>query len=454
MRTIVVGLFFESTFYSNSSLNDIIQLINNQFPNNYLIFDYNIYNDINELNGYLESFVHKYPSDRSKITISNLSIALRYISDYFDSLQLNIPNFSLDATASYITSLKNVYSMAYLDQYSAMSQFLLFNDYQCKQMVVLYDDQNILYKDFIDSYLNFINIQANLLNIPIHYHVLNESYEILPFTQIIILCDNQSLQNVYINDDFFTKIPCHCFITLTDLNDNIMDIFRNIPAFPLIPTNLNYTITSQMVYEAVQNKNNYTYGIYAFYDICFILNYLTTNFLTESVTLSLFISVNAFSCLNILPSWINGLIFNLSNNTFNFGTYNCVFTKNVLFPTLQQNVLYEKNNKGGFKSLPESKSLFKKIGIIPWFATKILYDNCSLYHVFKHKKLYIIRFSCNITNIKDEYYNIEGSYSLSFILNYNQDGYFIVLKKIYDCRNPKINSTMSKSVIQKFLCCP
>jgi hypothetical protein len=450
MRTIVIGLFFESIFYLNSSLQDVIQLINIQFPNNYLIFDYNIFSTITELDEKLNSFIERFPSEIEKVTISNLSIALKYISDFFYNLNLNVPCFSLDATALFISQLKNVFSFAYSDQYSVMSQFLLYKDYQCKNMIVLFDDNNDLFKLFIQSYIQTLQNQANLLNIPIQIYSLKDKYKIKCYTQIIILCDNQLLIDHYINDEFLKNIPKHCFITLTDLNDNISDIFKNIPAFPLIPTNLNYTQTSQLIYESIQNKNKYSYGIYAFYDICFILNYLTTNFISEPLTIQLFISTNAFQ--EILPSWLNGLIYNTNKNTFSFGTYNCIFTKNVLFTSNEENVLYLNCNQGGFKNLPESNSLLKKIGIIPWFSTQILYDNCQLYHVYKNCKLSIVRFSLNITEINNEFYNIDGAYSLSFIVNFNNEGYFTILRKIYDKINPIINSNMSKTPILKYLC--
>ena len=59
---------------------------------------------------------------------------------------------------------------------------------------------------------------------------------------------------------FLKNIPPKCYITLSE--SYYENIFGNIPAFVLLPSPINFTTTSQEVYDAISNKKIIYYTIY------------------------------------------------------------------------------------------------------------------------------------------------------------------------------------------------
>ena len=51
------------------------------------------------------------------------------------------------------------------------------------------------------------------------------------------------------------------------------NIFGNVPAIVQLFTNINYTLLSQKVYDAVKNNpDGFDFTVYPFYDVLFVLN--------------------------------------------------------------------------------------------------------------------------------------------------------------------------------------
>ena len=86
--------------------------------------------------------------------------------------------------------------------------------------------------------------QARLLNLPLEISYLESgksNYNIKPKSMIITLALTNDLTNIYITPEFLANIPANCYITLTTANTIITDIFGNIPAFVVYPTNITPT---------------------------------------------------------------------------------------------------------------------------------------------------------------------------------------------------------------------
>ena len=275
-------------------------------------------------------------------------------------------------------------------------------------------------------------------------------YNIKKHTAIIILCRTENLINKYITKTFFKSIPKKCYITLTDLNDDCPDIFKDIPSFVLVPTPLDFTITSHLVFENVNASNvkdikDISYIIYPFYDILFTLNSYSE--LTTPLTIDNYVKFNPF----VAPSaWSVGLTFDTTINGSHFGTYLAIFTKNVLVDNDIN--LFKKYNSMEF-ILPESCSLFRTTGIAPFFRTEAWYCEQNYYKVLnKCKKLAFVRFDINSTNYNGKNINTSEFIKNMFMILYDDEKYFTYLKKINNIDEKQIvNKTMSKKPIYLIL---
>lgn len=177
-----------------------------------------------------------------------------------------------------------------------------------------------------------------------------------------------SLKNKYIDENFFNSIPINCCISLTDANDDCGDIFGSIPSFVIIPFVVDYTITTQLIYDEITNKENIFYGSYTFFDILATLLKLSTTEL--ELTISNYLSINPF---NEFPSAYGYDLFDVDINGSRFGSYELVFTKDIIIADNKE--IYNQYNNGGIGRLPESQSIFKSMGIVPFFTTQIF--NCN-----------------------------------------------------------------------------
>ncbi len=266
---IYIAMLFVGTTYDRG-INDIIELINLQFPdNNLVISKYIVDGTVVKTEEALNDFITKYPGGR-RITISQRTSILSQTSAFFVRNGLDIPSLSATSSAKAIQDLPNVLTFAPFDQYSAMSVFMICNEYQTKNIKILYEvgTPNDL---FILGYIDYIRYQAQYLNINVTQETLAavKDYQIEDNTNIIILSDYNVLKNVYLTHSFFEQVRAKksCYITLTDLDSGCEDIFEDIPAFVLLPTALNYTSTSEEIYQFVKNKIKPVYFVYQTYDM-------------------------------------------------------------------------------------------------------------------------------------------------------------------------------------------
>jgi hypothetical protein len=197
----------------------------------------------------------------------------------------------------------------------------------------------------------------------------------------------------------------------------------------------------------LKNKFSYAYEIYAFYDILYTLQFLSSNGI--EVTNKNYLNVNPFQ--KIPPAYSNGLQLDGSINGFDYGQYNIVFTKNSILNTPELLTLYNKYNlnDGTVYKLPNSESIFLVCGIVPFFQSKIFWENSNLIKIYNNETLTYLKFDSN--NTKDSNNNfiaVSENVPPKFIVNYDSvTGLFSFLEKLYNNKNktnPQVNSRMSK----------
>ncbi len=448
---IYIAMLFVGTTYDRG-INDIIELINLQFPdNNLVISKYIVDGTVVKTEEALNDFITKYPGGR-RITISQRTSILSQISAFFVRNGLDIPSLSATSSAKAIQDLPNVLTFAPFDQYSAMSVFMICNEYQTKNIKILYEvgTPNDL---FILGYIDYIRYQAQYLNINVTQETLAavKDYQIEDNTNIIILSDYNVLKNVYLTPSFFEQVRAKksCYITLTDLDSGCEDIFEDIPAFVLLPTPLNYTSTSEEIYQFVKNKINPVYFVYQIYDMLYKL--VDMGYEKVELTISSFIENNAFQVNNKLEAYLNALVFNESINGTNFGKYDAVFTKDSI---IGDNLnLYLQYNSGGLQTLPQSRSSFKLVGIVPFFASQIYYNENEYFELYNVAKpipeLYRVGYDFTNCSVDSGKVNTGTLNYCKFIYKFANDGFLQSLTKMFDnldLTSPEVNLTMSKKI--------
>jgi hypothetical protein len=429
-----------------SSYDLVINLFNTTYPNNKLIIEkYFIDGSVIETDKSLNNFISKYPTGK-RVTVSTTTSILINCSNYMIKNNLNIINLSISASSNIIKTLKNALTYNYFNQYAILSDFMIYNDYQMKNIKVLYerDSPN---DSFFKDYLEQLKIQAKLLdkNVDISFLKQGQSnYNIKEKSMIIILASTTSLKDKYITPNFLKNIPKESFILLSVFNANITNIFGDIPTIVQLTTNINYTTTSQIVYNAVKdNPSGFSFSIYPFYDVLFVLNDFCTNGL--EITKDNYVTINPYK--NNPPAWIINTAIDPSIGGSTYGKYQYTFTKNSI---IGKNIsIFLKYYRGGQQQLPNSYSIFKIVGITPNNPSLIEYDEAEYYKICKNNKLFIVRFNSNVTLFPlNDNLNIGSIINPKFIYKYNSDGYFSFLEKIYlnkcRCKSPKVNLTMSK----------
>jgi hypothetical protein len=326
-----------------------------------------------ETNTVLDDFIQKHPVGK-RVAVSITTTILTECSNYFVRKGLNILSISINATSNTISNLINAITYTPFNQYSIMTMFMTYFDYQMKHVHVLYEEStNIGLVDLLEQ----TKKQASLLNIKLEISYLKSgksNYNIKPKSMIIILALTNNLTNIYVTPEFLNNIPPNCYITLTTANTIIKDIFGNIPAFVVYPTNINYTITTKEVYDVVKNDSfGYDYTSYAFYDVLFVLNNFTTNGL--ELTKQNYITVNPYK--ENPPAWLLNTSILPTINSAPYGKYQCTFTKNSIIGNDID--LFLKYYGGGQQQLPDSYSIFKIAGITPNNASLIEYDEAEYY---------------------------------------------------------------------------
>ncbi len=446
-ETIYIALLFTPDVYT-SGINDVIEYFNLIKPLNKLVLEKYIV-DNSEIKTFtaLEDFISKYPTGL-RATISNNTPVLIDITRFFEIYGLDIPSFSINASSLSIKKLKNVLTYGPYEQYSIMSMLMIFVEYQMKQIKILYDPTSVI-DIFIKEWIALATFQCNLLNIPISIDTLeiNKNYNIQNNTSIILLAEKFELENKYINSNFINQIPNNSYIVLTDATFNVNDIFGKVPAFSCIPFPIDYTITSKNVYSSIKDKTTVFYGVYSFFDILYTLEFISENNLPLSI--KTFVTVDPFQSI---PSAYGFSSFDLSINGLPYGSYDFVFTSNTILKDNELE-LFNKYNNGGISRLPQSQSVFKSIGIVPFFDSQIFYCNQDYIKIYNEcGKLIINRFDKNITIYKNNQVVVSENLPCQFIISYNADGFFVYLENIFNLGGkPQVNETMSKKTLIKYI---
>ncbi len=444
MENVYIALIINKNNYPNfSQYNRVIDLFNQKYPNNTLVFDKYLTNGTTlETDGVLDDFIGKHPTGK-RVAVSITTTILTDCSNYFVRKGINVLSISINATSNAISNLINAITYTPFNQYSIMTMFMTYFDYQMEHIHVLYGKStNIGLVDFLEQ----TKKQASLLNLPLEISYLEKgksNYNIKPKSMIITLALTNDLTNLYITPEFLANIPANCYITLTTANTIIRDIFGNIPAFVVYPTNINFTTTTKEVYDVVKNDSfGYDYTSYAFYDVLFVLNVFTTNGL--QLTKQNYVSVNPYK--ETPPAWLLNTSISPIINSAPYGKYEYIFTKDVIVGNNKN--LFLQYYDGGQQQLPDSYSIFKIAGITPNNASLIEYDESIYYEIYdSNNKLVCVKFNSDIINFPvGKNLNVGKTVKTKFIYKYNDDGYFIKLERLYPYNGviPQVNSTMSK----------
>ena len=444
IENVYIALIINQNNYPNfSQYNKVIDLFNQKYPNNSLVIDKYLTNGTNlETDMVLDDFIQKHPIGK-RVAVSITTTILTECSNYFVQKGLDILSISINATSNAISNLTNAITYTPFNQYSIMTMFMTYFDYQMEHIHVLYGEStNIGLVDFLEQ----TKKQARLLNLPLEISYLERgksNYNIKPKSMIITLALTNDLTNLYITPEFLNNIPPNCYITLTTANTIIKDIFGNIPAFVVYPTNINFTITTKEVYDVVKNDSfGYDYTSYAFYDVLFVLNNFTTN--GFEITKENYITVNPYK--ENPPAWILNKKISPIINSAPYGKYQYTFTKDVIIGNNKN--LFLQYYDGGQQKLPDSYSIFKIAGITPNNPSLIEYDESIYYEIYdSNNQLVCVKFNCDITNFPiGKNLNVGKTIQTKFIYKYNDEGYFIKLERLYPYNGviPEVNSTMSK----------
>ena len=448
-ENVYIALIISLEFNNLSSYESIISLFNTTYPNNKLVIEkYLIKGQISEIENTIDDFLSKYPTGK-RVTLSITSSILINSSIYITKKNLNILNLSVTASADFIKTLSNVLTYGYFNQYNIMGNFMIYKEYQMRNIKVLYDKNqpnDLLFKDYLEQ----LKIQAELLDITVDVSFLEKGksdYNIKENSMIQLLSSTENLKNIYITPQFLNNIPKNSFILLLAFNKYIPDIFGNVPCINSLYTNINYTSLSQTVYDAVKNNpDGFDWTIYSFYDILFVLNDFCTNGL--EITKDNYVTINPYK--NTPPAWLINTALNPSTGGSSYGKYEYIFTKNVIIGNDKN--LFFKYYDGGQQQLPDSYSIFKIAGITPNNPSLIEYDDANYYEIYdSNNQLVCVKFNSNITNFPiGKNLNFGKTISTKFIYKYNDEGYFIKLERLYPNNGiiPKVNSTMSKIPIK------
>ncbi len=457
-RYIYICIILTADLYLRG-INDVIDLINSIFPSNTLVIEKYISNGLPQQTTLaLDDFFNKYPSG-DRIIISGFTSFLIQINNYLKINDLNIISLSISASSTIIKQLKNTLTYGYYNQYEVMSFYMVFRDYQMRNVKILLQD-NSLNKIFFKDIVELMKFQGQLLGIDVEVDTLelNKKYNYKKRTSILLLADPESI-SFYVNDNFLNQIPSDCFISLTDINGSTKDIFKNVPTIVYVPVPLNYTSTTQLVYDNVKNKDDFYYVSYCLFDILYVLEFISNTIIP--LTLENYIKINPFT--NIPAAWTNSSSFILNISGSEFGTFDCVFTKNVL---VEKNLLlFNLVNNGGTATLPDSKSICKTVGIVPFFLTNTYYCEQNYHKIYDgFCNLVAVRFDKNNTKYLNNYhnnndnngivYNIAEDVQNKFLIKYDKNGFFLVLEKIFNFNEsclPKINSTLDKKIIKSYI---
>lgn len=456
-RTISIGIFIEF-FYYNQAYDDVLKFFNQQFPDNTLVTKFYILDGTPEDSvRKLEEFLNDFPSgERATISVSTTFLTLA--SKFFEERGLDIFQLSTGSASSDIAFLNNVLSYSYADKFSVMVFFLIFKDYQMCQIKILYDPVSPFNQTFFRKYREVFEEQARILGIPYSSEPIEEGksiYAIQPKTFILILAADELLRDKYITPQFLANIPPECYIGMTVSNPQCQDIFGKIPAFVCLPFPINYTSTSQQVYDSLspESKRIFFYFIFSFYDSLFVLNRFTATDL--ELNKQNYRNINVYDTSQ--PAWASNNLFNLEINRIPFGNFNLIFTKNSVVG--KDEPLYLTYYQGGHMVLPQSNSVFLTAGFTPLTDNLIYYDYNPYYKFYRKKgKLLLTAFANDSTAfppLASERVMIFGSKAIKqFVFKYDEKEFVLrFLERLLPLcgKLPQVNLTMSKQIIKEFV---
>jgi len=453
-RTFYIALLFLPDAYTNG-IDQTLTLFQSLKPSTTCVFEkYVVDGSITQTDDALDDFISKYPSGE-RVTISENTSILVEIRAYLISNGIgDIPSFSVNASSPIVKTLTNVLTYGPYEQFSVMSNMMIYTEYRMNKILILWDSNDVINQIFWTTYIDLVQYQANKLSIPVEVDTLgiNKRYSIQSGTAILLLSLSSELKTKYVTPQFLANIPRNCYISLTPASTDCEDIFQNIPAFVFIPNPIDYTSTSQLVYNASSGNPSFFFGCYGYFDILYTLDFLTTT--TLPLTIQDYLSVNPFT---EIPSAFGYSSFDITINGSQYGTFDVVFTKDSIIGN--DSVLYNQYNSGGIARLPDSQSIFKSLGIVPFFSTKIFYCNEDYFKFYNEKKeLILVRFDKSSTIYKNNnFVVVSENLPCQFIINYSEDGYFSYLQNIFSlCVGENqsqsiVNQTMGKKPVLKLL---
>jgi len=467
---IYVAILFKENAYK-SGMDDVFDLFQSQFPDSKLVFEkYYVDGTIAKTNSSLDDFIQKHPTG-NRVTICELTSITNASATYMKNNNLDILTLSVYSTAITTQKLPNTITYAYFVSYQVITSFYILQDYGIKNITILFDSKstNILFftswKDtFYKQYLLISRIHPGFTYQEIDISQ-TDSYNIPSQSIVHLLIDTIDLQGKF-NSQIRNKVSetKENLICLTQLNYDIEDVFGNIPAIVPIPVPLVYTETSDIVFKALKNKSFYYSAIYSYYDILYKLNYCSNNGIF--VNKSNFITANPFT--NIPPSWSGGYQVTSNINGFNCGSYDYVFTKNVILnqtlldnPPINakdQTELYKEFNESGVVSrLKDSLSVFKTCSLFPNIPTKMIYldqNYINIYDISDTNNLLCVKFDSNKTLLNNSFINSAETVNCKFFVNFDEFTNLITyIQYIFEDISqtyPKINQTMDKKIVLKY----
>jgi hypothetical protein len=174
-KKIYVGLFFLETTYVrgiDSTIDYFRSVVDD--PSAVVIFKYNVTGEPSLIIARLKEFLNQIPPGHPAATISQFTSIIKVLSEYLYENTLDIPCFSITATAELVKTLPNSLTYAPFDQYSVMSNFMIYKEYQMKHLKILYQP-GTLNDAFFKSYIALMNRQGELL---VHlYHLYCHKYQ-------------------------------------------------------------------------------------------------------------------------------------------------------------------------------------------------------------------------------------------------------------------------------------
>jgi hypothetical protein len=432
----------------------VLTFIKSQFPNAHIVYKrYVVDGTIQVTDNALTNFITLYPTG-NRVTVSSYTSVLNECSLFFTRNKLDILSLSTQSTSSTNYVLPNVLTYGYYNKYFVISSFFVITEYEMDNIVILYDPNstNII---FINDLIAEINVQNAALGgayiLPID---VTGTISALPAKSCVFLFADTS---TIINNasDIVNNIGANSYIVMSDINFDMPDVFDTIPALVPIIRPMNFTTTSNTVYNCLSEitKSDYTSSIFPFYDILYTLIYMSNN--NISVNKQTYIDANPF--INIPEAYSNSLVFNTTVNGFTYGQYYWMFTNNSLLDPYKTIYTTTNPNDGSIPILPDSQSVFKALGIVPFFATGIFYINANLNLIYNTPSPgtddpEYVKYDANVSTVTNGFIAVAEIQPFKFIYNKNNAGYLTYIKPIYQIGTtaPIVDSTMSKTPVELY----